>query len=988
MKKRRLLSIVLIIVLVMNGTLALAANEAYDSGYTKGRIDGETRAYSNLSAGNYEDSSSAIDDKEAISLKYPSSDPNSFYEGYQTGFKEAYDEIMNSSTTYAQRLGSALGAVYGARDYKANNKSNWELAKPTRAKIIEMYGLEKETDLYKETFIREFYEAFETAYLLAFEKANLEPDYTSIEAGKRDGTALGSSLGTVYGKIDYDEGIKDEDLKSDYTRHLPLDEVIIKDYSLDKDYSEEYKQAFIINFKLAFQLSYNEAYRAANMENPRTEASRKGYDFGYDDGIAIAESNKSKDILQPYDMVKLTNEEVKTKHAILLLDKSDGYITEFVLGYQEGFKAGFDSVFAEDSTYQDGYSKGYTYGKTMADKSNSDKTYIPFEKVIMDRNRAITVNYEYLKDKTNDFIILFVDGFLEGFEQGYKDTILKGDVVEEEPPTISAGFGASLGLLYGEMAGIEDYENGKSPNWSKAMPSSSEINKMFDLRNLPSNDRNDFLEEFEVNFQKGYENAYYNAHFGQIRNSLDAGKADGTTFGTMIGKLYGMKDFFENRDSDYTRDMPRDSIIIAEYSLRKDNSEYQQGFLNSFKNAYRESYIESYRNAKNSSIQNTEGNALANGKAVGITKGEIQAGLDFMQKLSNDWKRSLPSEQYIALEYDLNLQTANYRNQFISGFYDGYMEAYNRIYQELAQGTGLGKTVSTTIPLAGGFVISSDNAFAIEVQPGTYYHPVQLSININYDVGNPVVSSLVKASDSYRLSILNTSGNLNNEKPIKLSFEYYGDRLKGGIYKLANGFWTYIPSTVEEGKIVATINPNTISATGNVYGVFLDTGAKYFADARGHWAKDEIETYVRRNIIYGYPDGTFKPDKKVTRAEFLLLLSRMNRWNLPYYPVNDRLFTDSNTFGASAEVINYAFAEGFITGYPDGTFRPSNNISYMEIETIMGRVSGNFGFKWSDIATKMLYEEKVRSTSLSNMNNQITRAEVIYMLYNLTELMY
>lgn len=986
MMKRRILSIILIIVLVMNGTLAFATTptEADSKGYIKGLADGESKAKQNLNIGNLESAPSAMPSKEVILLSYSGIYRDEYLAGYERGFTEAYEEEINAETTYAQRLGNALGSVRGAKDYKDNKTSDWSQAIPTREEIIDMYRLNVETPAYRENFILEFSIEFEKAYNLAFERANLEPDYSSSEAGKRDGTALGNSLGAVYGKIDFDE-----DRSSLFTRHLPSDATIISDYSLYND-NADYRNAFIINFKLAFELSYNEAYRKANMEDPRTEASSEGYELGYVDGKAIAESNKSKNILQPFNMVKLSNEEVRQKYASLLVAKSEAYITEFVLGYQEGFKEGYDNVFANDSVFQDGYSKGYAYGKSLADKSNSDKTYIPFEKVVMDRNRAITVNYDYLKDKSNDFIITFIDGFLDGFEEGYRDTILTGEVDEIEPPTISAGFGTSLGLLYGEMAGIEDYENGKSPNWSRAMPSSSEINRMFDLRNLPTADREEFLEQFEINFQKGYENAYYNAHFGIIRDSLDAGKADGTTFGTMIGKLYGMKDFYENSDLDYTRDMPRDTIIIAEYSLRKDSTEYQQGFLNSFKNAYRESYIESYRNAKNSSIQNTEGNALANGKAVGITKGEIQASLDFMQKLSNDWKRSLPSEQYIALEYDLNLQTPNYRNQFISGFYDGYMEAYNRIYQELAQGAGLGKTVSTSIPLAGGLVLSADNAFAIKIDAGTYYHPVQLSINTNYDVGNKVVSSLVKASDSYRVSVLNTSGNLNNSKPIEIAFEYYGDRLKGGIYKLSNGFWTYVPSVVnvEDNSIVAKIAPSTISATGNVYAVFVDTSAKYFADSRGHWAKDEIETLVRRNIIYGYPDGTFKPDRNVTRAEFLWLLSRMNRWNLPYYPVNERLFTDFNTFGTSAEVINYAFAEGYIKGYPDGTFRPNNNITYTEIQTIMGRVTGKYDFKWEDISKKMLYDEKVRSASYTDMNNKITRAEVVYMLYNLTESMY
>ena len=46
-----------------------------------------------------------------------------------------------------------------------------------------------------------------------------------------------------------------------------------------------------------------------------------------------------------------------------------------------------------------------------------------------------------------------------------------------------------------------------------------------------------------------------------------------------------------------------------------------------------------------------------------------------------------------------------------------------------------------------------------------------------------------------------------------------------------------------------------------------------FSDINGHWAEETIIKFKDKNIISGYPDGTFKPDKSVTRAEFAKIIT-------------------------------------------------------------------------------------------------------------------
>jgi hypothetical protein len=193
--------------------------------------------------------------------------------------------------------------------------------------------------------------------------------------------------------------------------------------------------------------------------------------------------------------------------------------------------------------------------------------------------------------------------------------------------------------------------------------------------------------------------------------------------------------------------------------------------------------------------------------------------------------------------------------------------------------------------------------------------------------------------------------------------------------------------------ISAEVLPSTMSGREGTYAVFLDENIRVLTDVRSHWAKPEIETMVRRNIIMGYPgrtylDGTFKPSQGITRAEFLILLSRIENWTLPNYIVNATHFKDHAQFAQYDRIISYALSKGYVIGYTDGTFRPHNPISYYEVELIMGRVQGNYGFNWNALATQMMYDRAYRSPSFDNINNKITRAEVAYMLYVLNQWRY
>ena len=96
-----------------------------------------------------------------------------------------------------------------------------------------------------------------------------------------------------------------------------------------------------------------------------------------------------------------------------------------------------------------------------------------------------------------------------------------------------------------------------------------------------------------------------------------------------------------------------------------------------------------------------------------------------------------------------------------------------------------------------------------------------------------------------------------------------------------------------------------------------------FPDIKNHWASPFIEELATRRILNGYPNGTFRPDNSVTRAEFAAIVGAVFTLSSQrqYVPFAD---VPPNHWALSA--IKKAYETGFIIGYPDGSFRPNHRI--------------------------------------------------------------
>lgn len=97
---------------------------------------------------------------------------------------------------------------------------------------------------------------------------------------------------------------------------------------------------------------------------------------------------------------------------------------------------------------------------------------------------------------------------------------------------------------------------------------------------------------------------------------------------------------------------------------------------------------------------------------------------------------------------------------------------------------------------------------------------------------------------------------------------------------------------------------------------FTDVGSAY-------WARPFIESLAAEQIIAGFPDGSFRPDQPVTRAQFAAIVR--NAFDQPLDRTAPRFSDVSSSYWASAAIAD-AYGQGFLSGYPNGAFQPEQQI--------------------------------------------------------------
>ena len=152
---------------------------------------------------------------------------------------------------------------------------------------------------------------------------------------------------------------------------------------------------------------------------------------------------------------------------------------------------------------------------------------------------------------------------------------------------------------------------------------------------------------------------------------------------------------------------------------------------------------------------------------------------------------------------------------------------------------------------------------------------------------------------------------------------------------------------------------------------FWSTSNNFSDVAPDAWYNNAVSTMVNAGIIQGYEDGTFRPNNNITRAEFAAIASRFMSSG---YDVEEDLFTDIANHWARQNINDAAMTQ-WINGYPDGTFLPDKAITRAEAVTLVNNVLQrkpdadhllDSMIKWPDNPESAWYYEAIQEATNSH----------------------
>lgn len=315
------------------------------------------------------------------------------------------------------------------------------------------------------------------------------------------------------------------------------------------------------------------------------------------------------------------------------------------------------------------------------------------------------------------------------------------------------------------------------------------------------------------------------------------------------------------------------------------------------------------------------------------------------------------------------------------------------------------------IPVGSTGEVSLEQEIFISIPANASSIPLELTIDKITNTQDILANHEVAASSVFHVQ-KNFPENLKKPATLTLAFNPIKVNSKQTVaifyYDEATKTWVKIDNGKIDGK--------RISVEVNNFGKFLvlvvdqasglpiavpsvdESKEVNFSDIAGHWAESTIKEAVKQGVTNGYPDETFKPNATITRAEFVMIL--MNAWK-PASEVTTLSFSDTPMIPEWAKnAIAQAVEAGIVSGYEDESFRPSANITRMEMAVMIAKAYGEdqatvgtTGFaddseipdwaKGAVFTIKQLGIVEGRGDNKFIPNETATRAEAVTMIMNL-----
>ncbi|MFC5470370.1 InlB B-repeat-containing protein [Cohnella suwonensis] len=304
-----------------------------------------------------------------------------------------------------------------------------------------------------------------------------------------------------------------------------------------------------------------------------------------------------------------------------------------------------------------------------------------------------------------------------------------------------------------------------------------------------------------------------------------------------------------------------------------------------------------------------------------------------------------------------------------------------------------------TLPVGRpGTVSSSDDEITIEIPADATDASLQVTVETLLDTNELLKHNEVLVSEIFEV-LKNVPGTFKKNITLKLAFDPTklsdGQRASIFYYDEEKKEWMEVGGIVSGEFITAEVNHFTKFAV-----LAVGEPAVEFIDIAGHWAEEAIRQGASQEITAGYPDGTFKPNLTVTRAQFAVMLMNAIK---PAGATEELAFKDASQIPAWAKnAVAEAKQAGIITGYDDGTFRPNAEVTRVEMAAMIVKaldltveVNAATGFAdnseipaWAKGAVAALTETGLMQGTGDNRFNseaKASRAEAVTVLLRMLE---
>lgn len=193
-------------------------------------------------------------------------------------------------------------------------------------------------------------------------------------------------------------------------------------------------------------------------------------------------------------------------------------------------------------------------------------------------------------------------------------------------------------------------------------------------------------------------------------------------------------------------------------------------------------------------------------------------------------------------------------------------------------------------------------------------------------------------------------------------------------------------------KTLSFILVSMLLVTGSISAFAADTTIP--SDVLGTKYETAVKKLVEKEIVKGYSDGTFRPEQPIDRAEVCSIIVNAMDPSDAELNAAKSAFSDMKEYGWAERFVNYAADKGVVSGYGDGIFKPSNNVTYNEIATMLVKAMG-YSDKDLSGTYPASYVAKAQELGIlkdvpigENGDNAATRGDVAMMVSAVSEQIY